>query len=318
MKILVVKTSSMGDVVHTLPAVTDLAQALPDAQIDWLVERAFAAIPRLHPAVRRVLPISWRRWRKTLFSSATRTEISMARQQIREERYDLVIDFQGLVKSALWAVQAQGPRAGYGFASAREPIASLFYARRVEVDRALHAIERSRRLAGALLGYELDDAPNFGIRAPEPGWTPSHTRYAVLIPGASRPEKLWPERRWIEVARSLLQAGLGLVWLWGSQSEASRVVRLAAQSDGDVPPFLKVDEAAAVLGRAALCVGLDTGFSHLAAALGVPTVGIYCDHDPGLVGMTGSGYVASLGGRGAPPETTRVLAAISAALKVGR
>ncbi|MFN3629519.1 MAG: lipopolysaccharide heptosyltransferase I [Casimicrobiaceae bacterium] len=314
MKILVVKTSSMGDVVHTLPAVTDMAKNIPDAQIDWLVENAFSAIPRLHPAVDRVLPISWRRWRKSLFASATRAEISAARARIREQRYDLIIDFQGLVKSALWAFQAHGRKSGYAFGSARESLAPLFYARRVAVSRTLHAVERSRRLAAGLLGYRTEGPPEFGIEAPEFGWRPSRDRYAVLITGASRPEKLWPESRWLQVAHRLLDAGLGLVWLWGSQSEASRAVRLAAQSDGDVPPFLKVHDAAAVLGRAQLCVGLDTGFSHLAAAFGVPTVGIYCDHEPGLVGITGAGFVASLGGRGAAPEVAEVVAAVGAAL----
>ncbi len=318
MKILVVKTSSMGDVVHTLPAVSDIAGNVRDAQIDWLVENAFSAIPRLHPSVRRILPISWRRWRKSLLAPATRAEMKSARARIREERYDLIIDFQGLVKSALWAFQANGRKSGYGFGSARESLAPLFYARRVGVSRTLHAVERSRRLAAQLLGYRLDAPPDFGIHAPDFGWRPSHDRYAVLITGASRPEKLWPENRWLLVARTLLDAGLGLVWLWGSQSEASRAVRLAAQTDGDVPPFLKIHDAAAVLGRATLCVGLDTGFSHLAAALGVPTVGIYCDHEPGLVGITGPGYVASLGGRGATPDVAEVVAAVAPALPAGK
>ncbi|MCX8097829.1 MAG: lipopolysaccharide heptosyltransferase I [Casimicrobiaceae bacterium] len=315
MKILLVKTSSMGDVVHTLPAVSDIARHLPGALIDWLVEKPFAPIPALHPAVRRVVPIAWRRWRKSLWSAATLTELREARRTLREERYDLVLDLQGLAKSALWALQARGPVHGYGFGSAREWLAPLFYARRSAVEPTLHAIERSRQLAALSLGYRPDGAAEFGIAAPPWGWRPCREPYAVLVTGASRASKLWPENRWLQVARKLLASGLWLVWLWGNSREASRCVALAAQSDGDVPPFLGLSEAAAVLGRARLCVGLDTGFSHLAAALGVPTVGIYCDHDPALVGLRGRGYVASLGARGRPPETVQVLEAIRLALE---
>jgi lipopolysaccharide heptosyltransferase I len=316
MKVLIVKTSSMGDVVHTLPAVSDLARLVPDCAIDWLVENAFSAIPALHPAVRRVLPISWRRWRKSLWRPETRAEIRAARARIRAESYDLIVDLQGLLKSALWGYQARGPMCGYDFGSAREWLAPLFYARRQKVSRGLHAIERSRRLLAQQLGYDLpSDPPDFGLTCPEFGWQPSNSRYAVLIPGASRPEKLWPESRWIHIARLVLDAGYGIVWFWGSQSEATRCVRLAAQSDGDVPPFLKVREAAAVLARAKLCVGLDTGFSHLAAAYGVPTVGIYVTHAPEQVGITGSGYVESVGGVQRSPEVSEVVAAVQRALQ---
>jgi len=308
----------MGDVVHTLPAVTDIAARVPGAEIDWIIEKAFAPIPALHPAVRTVLPISWRRWRKSLLSAATRRELAQARARLLSERYHVVLDLQGLVKSALWAFQARGMPCGYGFGSAREWLAPLFYARRQSVPRNLHAIERSRRLAALHLGYAFDSPPEFAIAAPELGWSPTSSRYAVLIPGASRPEKLWPNSRWVQVARRLLAAGLGLVWLWGSKSESSRCVALAAQSDGDVPPFLGVRDAAAVLGRARLCVGLDTGFTHLAAALAVPTVGIYCDHEPGLVGITGPSFVASVGGRRQVPEADEVMQALERALVASR
>ncbi len=316
MKVLIVKTSSMGDVVHTLPAVSDLARQVPDCTIDWLVENAFSPIPALHPAVRRVLPISWRRWRKSLLQSQTRAEIRAARARLRAESYDLVVDLQGLLKSALWGYQARGPLCGYDFGSAREWLAPMFYARRQKVSRKLHAIERSRRLLALHVGYELPLEPaDFGLSIPEYGWRPSAQPYAVFIAGSSRPEKLWPESRWVQVAKLVLEAGYGIVWLWGSQSEASRCARLAAQSDGDVPPFLKVREAAAVLARAKLCVGLDTGFSHLAAAYGVPTVGIYVTHAPGLVGITGSGYVESVGGVQRSPELSEVVAAVQRALR---
>ena len=315
MKILIVKTSSMGDVVHTMPTITDIAAHLPGAVIDWVVEKPFASLPAMHPAVRNVFPIAWRKWRKSLWKADTRAAIAEARRALKAERYDLVLDLQGLVKSALWAVQANGPRAGYDRASAREPLAALFYQRTASVPKALHAVQRSRRLAAAHLGYGIGDTPpRFALAAPTGSWQPKASRYAVLITGASRPEKLWPEPSWLAIAAQLRDAGYGLVWLWGSPSEQERCQCLAVQAGGEVPPFLTVADAAAVLAKASLCVGLDTGFSHIAAAFGVPTVGIYCDHEPGLVGITGEGHVASVGGRGQVPTVEQVRLLVTAAM----
>ncbi|MBL8309151.1 MAG: lipopolysaccharide heptosyltransferase I [Burkholderiales bacterium] len=315
MKILIVKTSSMGDVVHTLPTISDIAEHRAGAIIDWVVEKPFAALPAMHPAVRRVIPIAWRKWRKSLWQRATRAAIAEARRALQAEHYDLVLDLQGLVKSALWAVQAHGPRAGYDRASAREPLAAMFYGRTAGVPKALHAVERSRRLAAYHLGYDIGTTPaRFALTAPVGGWRPEASGYAVLITGASREEKLWPEPSWLAVAAMLREAGYGLVWLWGSPAEQARCQRLAATAGGDVPPFLTVADAAAVLAGAAVCVGLDTGFSHIAAAFGVPTIGIYCDHEPGLVGITGQGYVASLGGRGQVPTVAQVQERVAPAI----
>jgi heptosyltransferase I len=315
LKILIVKTSSMGDVVHTMPAITDIVANLPHAQIDWMVESAFASLPAMHPGVRQVVPISWRKWRKKLWDIDNRDAISRARTALRTEQYDLILDMQGLVKSAFFAGQARGIRAGYDWSSAREKIASIWYERVATVDKSLHAVHRSRLLAAAHLGYTVEGAPNFSLRMSEPTWMPdSRKPFVVLIPGASRPEKLWPNERWIAVAHAVAARGLGVVWMWGSKEEGSRCVSLAAQSDGYIPPFLSVKDASAVIARARACVGLDTGFSHVAAAFGVPTVGIYCDHEPGLVGITGNGFVASVGGKGQSPDAQRIIRLLDEAI----
>ena len=308
MRLLIVKTSSMGDVVHALPALSDMHRAVPGIEVDWLVEAPFAAIPALHPGVRRVLPLSWRKWRHRLFRRDTWSAMAALRAQLRESRYDLILDLQGLLKSALWARQAVGPVAGYDHGSAREGLASWLYSRRAPVARELHAVERCRRLAAAHLGYALpDSAPDFGIRAPAPTWG-APDRYAVLIPNASRPEKLWPEARWITVGRRLHDRGWRPVVLWGSDAEQTLAERIAAGCDGEVPPFLRVHEMASGLDQAQAVVGLDTGFTHLAAALGRPTIGIDCDHEPGLAGVTGPGPVFSLGGKFKLPTLADVLA----------
>lgn len=314
MRLLVVKTSSMGDVVHALPAVSDMLAARPGLQVDWLVEAPFASIPRLHPGVRRVLPLAWRKWRKRLWARDVRRAIGAFRADLRCESYDLVLDLQGLLKSALWGRQARGPLAGYDRASIREPLAAWFYARRAAVPRGLQAVERNRRLAAAHLGYPMPATPpDFGVQAPAGSWLPPAPS-AALIPCASRPEKLWPEAHWVAIGRRLQDAGLTPVVVWGSDEERARAERIAAGCGGVVPPFLSVGDMAAVLGRARQVVGLDTGFSHLAAAFGQPTLGIYCDHDPGLAGITGPGAVASLGGKGRVPSLEEVRAALDAQL----
>jgi heptosyltransferase-1 len=313
LKLLIVKTSSMGDVVHTLPAVSDLLAHCPGAQIDWLVEAPFAAIAQLHPGVRRVWPMAWRKWRRQLWRRETWQAMGSLRAQLRAEQYDLALDLQGLLKSALWGRQAGAPLVGYGRGSAREPLAALFYSATMPVPRALHAVERSRQLASMHLAYPMPEGPpRFDLRVPPLAaatW-PAPQRYAVLIPNASRKEKLWPEARWVAVARKLRQAGLPAVVLWGTEAEQTMAERIAADCAGIVPPFLKVGEMAAVLSRATLVVGLDTGFTHLGAALGRPTIGIYCDHEPGLAGITGPdpARVASLGGKGQVPRLQDVMA----------
>ncbi len=333
MRLLIVKTSSMGDVVHAAPVVADVLRAHPAARIDWLVEPRFAALPRLHPGVHRVLELPWRRWRSQLWKGSTWQAMKALRQQLQTERYDHVLDLQGLLKSAVWARQAGAPVAGYDRASLREPLAALLYDRTAAVPRNLQAVQRNRRLAAAHLGYTLPgqgaegggqatasggaapgSAPDFGLRAPAPGWVPK-SRYAVLIPNASRAEKLWPERHWVAVGRRLLEQGWMPVVLWGSDAEQTLAERIAAGCEGDVPPFLKVGEMAAVLAGAQQVVGLDTGFTHLAAALGRPTLGVYCDHDPGLAGITGPGAVASIGGKGQVPTREAVLDLLALQLK---
>jgi len=306
-RILIVKTSSMGDVVHATPVVSDILAHFPQAQIDWLVEAPFAAIPQLHSGVRRVIPMSWRKWRHQLFSGATWKAIGALRTELQRERYDAVLDLQGLLKSALWARQAVGPVVGYDRASAREPLAASLYWRGAAVPKDLQAVQRNRLLAAAHLNYMPPTAlPVFGLQAPGQGWKPRDT-YAVLIPNASRASKLWPERHWAAVGKRLHDRGWLPLVLWGRPEEQTLAERIAAGCDGDVPPFLSVGDMAGVLAGAQQVVGLDTGFTHLAAALGRPTLGIYCDHEPGLAGITGPGRVASIGGKGQVPQRNEVV-----------
>ncbi len=317
MRILIVKTSSMGDVVHATPVVSDILAHHPEAQLDWLVEAPFAAIPQMHAGIAQVLPMSWRKWRSALARPRTWRAMADLRDRLRAGEYDLALDLQGLVKSALWARQAGAPVAGYDRASIHEPIATLAYRFKAAVPRSLHAVQRCRMLAASQLGYAVspDSPPDFGLRAPQGGWLP-RVPYAVLIPNASRAEKLWPERHWVAIGRHLLEKGWTPLVLWGREDEQTLAERIAAGCDGDVPPFLSVASMANVLAGAQAVVGLDTGFTHLAAALGRPTLGIYCDHEPGLAGITGPGRVASIGGRRQVPGRADVLALMQSRLGI--
>jgi heptosyltransferase-1 len=302
-RILFVKTSSLGDVVHHCPAVSDAARALEGAQIDWVLEEAFAGVARLHRAVRRVIPLALRRWRRAPWRASVWSEISELRRELRAERYDAVIDTQGLLKSALLSSRAFGTKHGMDRASAREPIAARFYDVAHAVPRALHAVERNRRLTAAALGYSLDAAPEYGLKAaPRAG----NGAYAVLLTMTSRADKLWPEERWIELGRAL---ALPVVLPWGSAAErerAERVARGIGQAAG-VPQRMAIDALAELLSNAKAVAGLDTGLTHLAAALDVPTVGIYCASDPALTGLYGAPRARNVGAPGKPPQVFEVL-----------
>ncbi len=306
-KIVLIKTSSLGDVLHNLPVVTDICQHIPDARIDWIVEESFAALPALHPKVQHVIPVAMRRWRKSWWAS--RSEIQAVHRGLRERHYDFALDTQGLLKSALITHFTHSERYGYDWGSAREPLASWFYDRTYSVPKNLHAVERNRQLAAAAFGYSVIGAPDYGIRTPEIAlpWLP-HTPYVVLLHATSRDDKLWDEQNWIALGKHLHHAGLNSVLPWGSTQEKTRSERLcAAIPDAVCAPRLNLNEAAALLGKARAVVGVDTGLSHLAAALDVPTVGIYTATDPGLTGLYAGARAVNLGGKAASPSVEAVI-----------
>ncbi len=301
----------MGDVVHALPMVTDIARAFPHARIDWVVEDAFAEIPRLHPAVSRIIPIALRRWRKAPFSRQSWRELFAARSSLRRVRYHTIIDCQGLLKSAFVAGSARGPVSGFSRTSAREPLATFFYRRTASIDRRLHAVDRNRRLGAFALGYALDGPEEFGLRPPPGEGAFGESGTVLLLTNASRATKLWPDAHWTELERQLAGRGYLCLLPWGSESERQSCERRAQPMvAAQVLPRANLSQLASLAAGAALTIGLDTGLTHLAAATGTPSVGIYCDYDPGLVGLRGSGRVASLGGVGMTPSVSEVLAAV--------
>jgi lipopolysaccharide heptosyltransferase I len=306
LKVLFVKTSSLGDVVHNCPAVSDVVRKHPGVEIDWVVEEPFAAIPSLHPAVRQVIPVRLRRWRGAWWRAATWREIGGFRRSVARERYDAIIDTQSLIKSALVSMCAEGERHGMDAASARESLAANFYDCRYAVPRGLHAVERNRRLTAAALGYELDLPLDYGLqRTSDVG---DDAPYAVFLTMTSRSDKLWPEERWVELGRKL---GLRTLLPWGSDEERSRATRIASRlQQAEVMPRMTLEQLARLFARAQAVVGVDTGLTHLAAASGARTVGIYCGSDPALTGIYGAAQATNVGTLGVSPSADEVLKAL--------
>ncbi|MDR1646860.1 MAG: lipopolysaccharide heptosyltransferase I [Zoogloeaceae bacterium] len=314
-RVLLVKTSSLGDVIHNLPVASDLAARFPGIELDWLVEEPFAEIPALHPAVRRVIPVALRRWRKALFSRQTWREVSAFRQQLAAERYLAVLDTQGLLKSALLACRACGRHLGYDAASAREPLAARFYETRFAVPKGQHAVVRNRMLAAAAFDYELPKTLDYGLAQSRENTMPQGSS-AVLLTAASREDKLWPDAHWVVLGRALAERGLTPLLPGGSILERRRARDLAAQIPGAqaIPP-MSLTALADLLRHARLAVGVDTGLSHLAAAVETPVLALYTATEPGLTGVYGVGWHRNLGGKGKTPAVAEVLAALQPVLK---
>lgn len=316
MRILIVKTSSLGDVIHNLPVVSDMRRHFPDAVIDWCVEESFATIPRLHPGVGDIISVALRRWRKQAMRAATWREMAESRRRLQGHSYDAVIDTQGLLKSALLAHQARGPSLGYSAKSAREPIAARFYDNCFSVSRELHAVVRNRQLVADALGYELDGEPDYGIDVPPAGfdWLP-HRPYVIFLTATSRDDKLWPEAHWLALGQQLNSLGYSVVLPGGSAVERERARRIAAGIPGAVAaPPMSIPELASLLAGARAAIGVDTGLTHLAVALKVPTVALYTATDPGLTGVLGAGFYRNLGGKDQIPAPAAVLAELQLAL----
>ncbi|OTA19192.1 lipopolysaccharide heptosyltransferase I [Xenorhabdus beddingii] len=291
MRVLLVKTSSMGDVLHTLPALTDAKKHFPDIQFDWVVEEGFAQIPTWHSAVENVIPVAIRRWRKNWFRKDIRAERALFRQQLQQHHYDAIIDAQGLLKSAFLVTRlAHGPKHGYDKKSIREPIARFFYDHCHTISKQQHAVERIRALFADSLGYQKpSEQGDYAIARhflSQPAGNQSH--YLVFLHATTRDEKHWPENHWRQLIADIQATGMRIKLPWGAEHEYQRALRLAEGfSHVDVLPKLTLAEVAQVLADAKAVVSVDTGLSHLTAALDRPNITLFGPTDPGLIGGYG-------------------------------
>ncbi|WP_394550179.1 lipopolysaccharide heptosyltransferase 1 [Pantoea sp. SGAir0180] len=291
MHVLIVKTSSMGDVLHTLPALTDAMHALPGIRFDWVVEENFAQIPAWHPAVDKVLPVAIRRWRKHWFGSEQREERVRFKRDLQSRHYDVVIDAQGLIKSAALVTRlAKGVKHGLDSRSAREPFASWWYDKKHEVSKKQHAVERTRELFAKSLGYEKPQTQgDYAIAGHFPNVAlQGENAYLVFLHATTRDNKHWPESHWRELIERLQPTGLRVKLPWGAEHEHQRAIRLAEGLEHvEVLPKLTLENVAYELAGARAVISVDTGLSHLTAALNRPNITLYGPTDPGLIGGYG-------------------------------
>jgi heptosyltransferase-1 len=318
LKILLVRVSSLGDVLHNLPIVADILRHHPDAVIDWVVEEGYVSLVRLNPHVRTIIPFALRRWRKSLASGATRAEIKAFFRTLRAERYDYVFDTQGLLKTGVImgaARLAPGGRkvglANGSEGSGYEGISRIFHTDSIPLDPRTHAVARGRLVSAAALGYAVDTAPDFGLPAPEssnrPQWMPAQP-YAVFFHGTARASKKWPAANWIETGAAL--APMPVLLAWGSADEKREAELIAASlPNAVVLPKLSMDEAVSLARNAALAIGVDTGLTHIAAAFVRPTIELYCDSPKWKTEGNWSPLIVNLGDRGAPPSVQDVTGA---------
>lgn len=281
----------MGDVLHTLPALTDAINAYPEIRFDWAVEEGFAQIPSWHQAVDTVIPVAIRRWRKNWFSASIRAERTQFRQAIQAHHYDVVIDAQGLLKSAFLVTRyAKGTKHGYSRQCAREPLASFFYNVHHDVSKKMHAVERIRQLFALSLNYPIPQSQgDYGIAQHFLSLPAFDERpYLVFLHATTRDEKHWPESHWRELIALLADSGVRIKLPWGAEHEHQRAIRLAKDFDYvDVLPKMSLAQVAQVIAGAKSVVSVDTGLSHLTAALDKPNITLFGPTDPGLIGGYG-------------------------------
>lgn len=293
MRVLLVKTSSMGDVLHSLPALTDAQHVFPEIQFDWAVEEGFAQIPTWHSAVNQVIPVAIRRWRKNWFSAPIRAERAVFRQQLTATHYDAVIDAQGLLKSAFLVTRlAHGAKHGYDRHSIREPIASFFYDYKHKISKQQHAVERIRQLFAASLGYDCPKTQGDYAIAQHFLHVPTELQgeYVVFLHSTTRDDKHWPEEHWRSLIALMAESGVKIKLPWGAEHEYQRALRLAEGFDFvDVLPKLTLAEVALQIANAKAVVSVDTGLSHLTAALDKTNFTLFGPTDPGLIGGYGLG-----------------------------
>lgn len=278
----------MGDVLHTLPALTDAAAAIPAVQFDWVVEENFSQIPGWHSAVKRTIPVAIRRWRKNWFGTKERKERHQFYLTLCEKEYDAVIDAQGLLKSAfLITRKARGIKHGYDRKSVREKMASWFYDVKHAVGKNQHAIERIRRLFSLSLNYEYGGVGDHGIATHFS--LSGDNDYLVFLHATTRGNKHWREDYWREVIVEVAKYGLRVKLPWGTQAEFESALRLARGfTHAEVLPKLSLANMATILAGSRGAVSVDTGLSHLTAALGKPNIVLYGPTNPELVGGYGS------------------------------
>ena len=295
MRILIIKTSSLGDVVHSLPIIEDIKINYPNSIIDWVTEENYTDIIKMHKGINKVIPVSIRSWRKKLFTVQTWLEITAFKKNIQSQYYDCVIDTQGLFKSGVITQLSRSiNKCGYDKKSAREPIASNFYHYCYSVGQNLHAVERNRMLAGRALNYDIAKREiKYGIHPPDHSYKHEFInelpeKYILGFHGTSLDSKLWDINQWVELGKKLIENGYFLVLTWGNKLEKIRAEKISKQvGNAYVLPKVGISLLAVIIEKSHAVVGVDTGLLHLAVALNKPAIGIYIKTNSAITGLFG-------------------------------
>ena len=307
-KHLIVKTSSLGDIVHMLPALTDAASKVPDASFDWVTESGFSEIPAWHSNVDKVIQNSLRRWRKQLFKQSTWSEFGAFKRELKQTPYVKAIDSQGLIKSAIIARISQGETWGYDKHSIRDPYASRLYQRTVSVPYKEHAVTRNRLMLASSLGYSIDDLPlDYGIagnngfkealkKLSEEMEIPS--KFIMALHGTSRKAKEWPVENWEKYIQEVGTLGYFVLFPWGNDEELARANYLSEKYENAITlPKSSLTTLSGLIEKSSAVIGMDTGLMHIAAALDKKGIGIYPVTEPKLSGaLAPSDGIENIGG----------------------
>jgi heptosyltransferase-1 len=292
MRVLLVKLSSMGDLIQGLPAITDAMKVYPDLQLDWAIDEAFADIAHWHPAVNKVIKSAHRRWKKDPLGYWKNGEIKAFLNDLRAEEYPKIIDGQSNLKGGIVTALSRGNKYGPDARSAREWGAHFAYNTRFAIDKNMLAITRLRLLFANALGYEMPTtAPDFGLQnTPWPEIDPKFTDkpYLVFVHNASWPTKYWDDAHWRELIHRAHSRDLHVLLPWGSDGERQSAEKIASGlNNAVVLPRFSLSEQASLLRGAQAAVCMDTGLAHMSAAMDTPTVTLYGPTDAHLIGATG-------------------------------
>ena len=291
MRILVVKLTSMGDTLHLLPALSDLYSEFPDVVVDWMIEDSFCEIPTWHNSVDKVIPVSTRRWR-SLNLKNVREFLSFVKN-LREHHYDVILDAQGLMKSAALSrfgkLNKGGRRVGFSAGSIKEKPAARFYTTRLDIARQQHAVDRLRQLFACAFGYaEHQQKPDYAVNISAISVTMLPAKAILLFPGTTWASKHIPDQTWRDVVDAVLADGYSVAISWGNEKEKKRAQWIAkGHANAMVLKKSSLTQLATMLLESSGAIAVDTGLGHLAAALGVPAVSVYGSTAAALTGAVG-------------------------------
>lgn len=316
-RILLVKTSSMGDLVHNMPMIADIRAHFPEAVIDWVTEESFVEIARMNTHINRIIPVNMRRWKRNLWQWQTWHDFSAFKRTLQSFDYDAILDTQGLLKSAMICHWANGPSHGQDKHTARESIAARIYTHAYDIPRDMHAVVRNRLLAAKALSYALPQTPpEYNLNPPKAVLPLSSSApYAIVLHGTSRDEKLWPEMHWIDFCNRIAGEYPQILLPWGNDTERQRAERIASQiPHAIVLPRLNLTQLAQLIQKSKAVIGLDTGLMHLGVGLGIPTLAIFCNTNLSQVGPypPQGCRVLAIGGDGITPTVHEALAGLRA------